>query len=156
MVKNEADVIQATLQPFLDAGIDSFLILDTGSTDNTISLIRKIFDDYNIGHGYIVEQPFVDFATSRNYALQCAEEQFPTAHFFLMPDAEWYMNNVSGLLEFCRNMLSAEHNSYLIQMRNSDDSFRFAQQRLLRAHKGLRFVGVVHETPNQGTSMHVS
>ncbi|HLJ31873.1 MAG TPA: hypothetical protein VKU36_05515, partial [Candidatus Babeliales bacterium] len=43
MVKNEETVMRATLQPFVDAGINSFFIFDTGSTDNTISVTQTFF-----------------------------------------------------------------------------------------------------------------
>src|SRR5579871_6668212 len=63
MVKNEETVMRATLQPFIDAGIQSYLIFDTGSTDNTVQVTRDLFDEYEITQGYILQEPFIDFAT---------------------------------------------------------------------------------------------
>src|SRR5579863_731223 len=91
MVKNEETVMRATLQPFIDGGIDSFFIFDTGSTDNTITVTQEFFRKNNITKGYIEEEPFIDFATSRNHALERAEKKFPNAGFMLMLDAEWYL-----------------------------------------------------------------
>ena len=43
MVKNEAPVMEMTLQPLVDAGITDYLIYDTGSTDNTIQVTNDFF-----------------------------------------------------------------------------------------------------------------
>lgn len=109
MIKDEALVIEKTLRPYFNANIQHYLILDTGSTDNTIAVVQKLFNDNNIQHGVIKEQPFVDFATSRNCALKHARETFPNACFMLMPDAEWIMQDVPGLLKFCQEH---QHESY--------------------------------------------
>src|SRR6266436_8173383 len=75
MVKNEETVMRATLQPFIDGGVDSFFIFDTGSTDNTIGVTESFFSEYGIMQGYIAQEPFIDFATSRNRALDLAQEK---------------------------------------------------------------------------------
>ncbi|HSC24856.1 MAG TPA: hypothetical protein VLB80_01395, partial [Candidatus Babeliales bacterium] len=101
MVKNEVDVIIPTLQPFIDAGITSFLVYDTGSTDGTQNKIKNHFQEHCLNHTYIIEEPFVDFSTSRNRALELAEHIFVNNTFLLMLDAEWYIHNVDELLQFC-------------------------------------------------------
>lgn len=145
MVKNEGPVIQATLEPYLKGGVTSVVILDTGSTDDTIQKAREILKKYRVD-GYIFEQPFVDFATSRNYAIQCAEEVLPNAVFFLMPDAEWYMHNVSGLLDYCASIANQQILSCVVRIGNDYQSFY--TPRLFRAHCGVCFEGVVHEVLN--------
>lgn len=147
MVKDEAPVMEATLKPFLEAGLDSYLILDTGSTDNTVAITRKLFEDYKVKNGYIIEKPFVDFATSRNYALECTEKKFPDAAFMLMLDAEWYMHNVKDLIKFCKENINNSIKSFLIPIR--DEHINFLMQRLFKIQSHIRFVGVVHEIPNE-------
>lgn len=153
MVKNESDVMASTLQPFVDAGINSYFILDTGSTDATIAVTEQFFKDNNIQHGVIEQQPFVDFATSRNVALRRAEYNFPNAAFLLMLDAEWHMHNVKGLLQFCADHVTEVHECYVLRILNPD--LDFYTQRLIRAHCGVKFVGVVHEVPERGSSARV-
>jgi len=143
MVKNESHVMRSTLQPFADAGIDSYLILDTGSTDDTIAVTEQFFKDHAIKNGAIAEQPFIDFATSRNYALRCAQERFPHSTFLLMLDAEWHLNNVEGLLQFCSEHKSDAQDSYLVRI--TCPNLDFFTARLIRAHCNVKFVGVVHE-----------
>lgn len=68
IVKNEAPVIERCLRsvrPF----IHSWAIVDTGSGDGTQQLIRSALVDLP---GELEEHPWVDFATSRNQALQLA------------------------------------------------------------------------------------
>lgn len=154
MVKNEEAVMKATLQPFLDASLDNYLILDTGSTDNTVAITKKLFEEYKVKHGYIVEEPFVDFSTSRNVALDYVEKKFPMAIFTLMIDAEWYMHNVKGLIKFCEeNRNNKEISSVSLYGRHV--ALDFYTQRLFRVDKHVRFVGVVHEVPNQVSSMRI-
>ncbi len=154
MIKNEEKVINATLDPYVKAGVDSFLVLDTGSTDNTIATVRDFFEKNKVKSGYIVQEPFVDFAISRNKALEFAEQKFPNATFFLMPDAEWYMHNVKGLLDFCElNKNDITHAAYLIRIFNP--KIDFYHVRLLRNNFNVRFVGAVHEVPNAITKIKV-
>ncbi len=146
MVKNEAPVMEATLKPFIAAGIQHYLILDTGSTDRTVACTQDIFKRYNVQHGLIREAPFVDFATSRNEAIDQAEKAFPTATFMLMVDAEWYLNNAPALLEFCASKQEETHRSYLIRVLQA--GLDYYNGRLIRCRTGVRYVGAVHEVLN--------
>ncbi|MBI2352785.1 hypothetical protein HYV11_00900 [Candidatus Dependentiae bacterium] len=143
MVKNEADFMEKTLEPFINVGLQGYLILDTGSTDETIERTKKLFLDRNIKYGYIVEQPFIDFATSRNYAMECAEQLFPNALFFFMIDAEWYTQNVPELIKYCYLYRNEPLDAFkiLIHYKNKE----YYVSRILKADKKIRFTSVVHE-----------
>ena len=150
MVKNEAHterqdpVIIETLKPYVEGGIDSYFIFDTGSTDGTIEVTQNYFKEKGIENGYIAQEPFIDFATSRNRALELAEEQFHHACFMLMPDAEWYMHNVEGLINFCKEQIFNFHiDTYSV--RTLSFWHDYTQQRLFRVGAHARFIGVVHE-----------
>lgn len=146
MIKNEASVIKQTLQPYVDAGLNSFLVLDTGSTDDTVLVTKKFFEENHVNRAVIKQEPFVDFATSRSRALQLAQESFPNACFMLMPDAEWYMNNVKSLVKFCElNKYGAEA-SYLVHI--ICGQLDYYVRRLIRCHTNTYFVGSVHEELN--------
>lgn len=143
MVKNEEHVMRPTLQPFVDAGVKHFLIFDTGSTDQTIAVTEDFFAQHGVTDGVILQEPFIDFATSRNRALDLAEEIFPESTFFLMLDAEWYLQNVEGLLDFCKTNEEEFYPAYLVRI--FDGSLDFYTARLIRRGSKLRFAGVVHE-----------
>lgn len=146
MVKNEAAVIEATLKPFVDGGVDAFFVFDTGSTDQTIEVTQGFFQHYNIIHGYIEQEDFIDFATSRNHALQRAQKLFPHAAFMIMFDAEWYINDARALIDFCHRSIACgdRYATYLIRILN--DYADFYTPRLIRCHSNVLFVGKVHET----------
>ena len=143
MVKNEETVIAKTLEPFTQGGITSFLIFDTGSTDSTIEAAELFFKMHSINDYVIIQEPFIDFATSRNRALDLADEYFPESTFFLMPDAEWYMHNLKGLIDFCIAHRDKTIPCYLVRIVNEGTDFTVP--RLIRARSKARFQGVVHE-----------
>lgn len=147
MIKNEQDVIVQTLQPFVDAGVSRYLVLDTGSTDGTVETVKDFFRRYQIHDGYVVQEPFVDFATSRNYAIQCAEQIFTDDCYIVMIDAEWYAYNVEALLNFCHEQDNNDQMTFLMLL-NTVGGNNFYQTRLFRAHCGIRFCGAVHEVLN--------
>ncbi len=150
MVKDEEHVIIQTLKPYIEGGIDAVLLFDTGSTDNTMSVAEQYMKEKKVRF-YIVQEPFVDFATSRNRGLELAREKFPHAGFLIMPDAEWYLHNGEELIKFCKERLAAAEkdksldcDSYLLRIMSPQ--LDFYTQRLIRANRVVRFVGVVHET----------
>src|SRR3990167_10596358 len=146
MVKNEAPAMETTLQPLVDAGIQDFLIYDTGSTDNTIQVTQDFFIQNNITHFVIEQGEFVDFATSRNKALELTDQYFPDATFMLMPDAEWILQNGTDLLKFCEEQKN--NNEPLFMMRIKRCNMELGQARLIRTKSNVAFVGRVHEIPN--------
>src|SRR6185436_6221997 len=65
IVKDEATRINAVLASYRPY-IDAWTILDTGSTDGTQDLVKRALEGIP---GRLFEEPFVDFAASRNRAL---------------------------------------------------------------------------------------
>ena len=85
IVKNESRVIERLLRSVLPL-IDTYCICDTGSTDNTVEIIKTFFDKASIS-GKIVEEPFRDFGYNRSYSLsQCLDME--NADYILLLDAD--------------------------------------------------------------------
>lgn len=145
MVKNEEQNICQTLDPYIKAGIQSFLVFDTGSTDNTIETISNYFDQHSVTDAHIRQEPFINFAASRNRALTLAREIFPEADFFLIPDAEWYMDHVQKLLDFCDSERASITPVYFLSLNNGGEDL--AHPRLFRARIPVQFINDVHEYP---------
>jgi len=70
IVKNEVKVLPRLFQSLADY-IDYYVIVDTGSTDGTIDLIRTEMDRYGIP-GEVHERPWVNFGVNRQQALELA------------------------------------------------------------------------------------
>lgn len=157
MVKDETDVIRPTLEMYCKADPTgqkiAYIVYDTGLEpwSSTMAKAKELFNEYGITNYYIIQEPFVDFATSRNKALDLVDRNFPNAAFMLMPDAEWYLHGVPELLAFCETELTNPQmpGSYLVRIVSTD--LDFGTQRLIRCRSGLRFGGVVHETITIGT-----
>ena len=72
IVKNEARIIRRCLESARPL-IDSALIVDTGSEDDTIAVVREAFADLGLP-GRVVEEPWRDFAYNRSFALERLRE----------------------------------------------------------------------------------
>lgn len=144
MIKNEALVIKQTLQPLVDGGVQAFVVLDTGSDDNTVEMVQEFFAENNINQGHIIQQPFINFAASRNYALECAEKIFPNSGFLLMIDSEWYVEGVAELIQFCKEKYYTHHDSFYIKL-YIGNSQELVHNRVFRTKSHIRFGGAVHE-----------
>ena len=85
IVKNESKIILRLLETVTPL-IDSYCICDTGSTDDTIEIIRNYCKSHKIP-GKIMEEPFRDFGYNRTYALQQCE-LIPNIDYILLMDAD--------------------------------------------------------------------
>ena len=70
IVKNEAAVLPRLFRSVKDY-IDYYVIVDTGSTDDTIALIRREMAAYGI-EGEVHEREWVNFGVNRQQALELA------------------------------------------------------------------------------------
>ena len=83
IVKNESKIITRLLDSVISI-IDCYCICDTGSTDNTIEIIEKYFQNKNIT-GKLVQEPFKNFCHNRNFALQSC---IGMSDFIILLDAD--------------------------------------------------------------------
>lgn len=164
MLKNEEDNIENTLRPYLTHGFNNFLILDTGSTDNTIVNIEKLFSNFNnrnlIIRKIVNTSKRFDYSKYRNITLDIADEIFPNCLFCIFPDAEWYPRDLDSIkddYERFKNVKpnsSQYRNSYITNVFNIQNNTTVIHTRFIRLHvedseiqniKKPRFVDEVHE-----------
>lgn len=139
IVKNESSIIRRLLSSVLPL-IDTYCICDTGSTDNTIDIIKSFFDNVNIA-GKIIEEPFRDFGYNRSFSLsQCHGMQ--NADYVLLLDADMVLDidpNMS-IAEFKETMNKDAY--YLLQ---GNDKFHYKNIRIVKNNGKYSYWGVTHE-----------
>ena len=139
MVKNEVKSLRAAFDSVRGC-VDRALVLDTGSTDGTQALARALLTDIP---GELIEEPFVDFATTRNRSLELATGK---ATFGLLLSGDETLAGGGALRAFCeqwRDTDTPEHGVYFTALDMAD--IRFASARVVRLSHGWRYVGAVHE-----------
>ena len=138
IVKDEARTIARTLasvRPF----IDRWVIVDTGSTDDTRAVVERELAGVP---GQLCEAPFVDFETTRNLALsRCGDE----SEFILWLDADDELSGGAELRSFLEAERTAEGPDREVYMVRVETVVSFDSPRVVRSRAGWRFKGVVHE-----------
>jgi glycosyltransferase involved in cell wall biosynthesis len=139
IVKNEARSIARTVASCAPY-VDGYVIVDTGSTDGTGALARAAAGGLS---GDVYEEPFVDFAATRNRALDLAGDR---ATFTLMLSGDETLQGGADLRRFCeerRGSGGPGHGAYQVRVRYG--SLAYDSPRLARADAGWRYVGATHE-----------
>jgi glycosyltransferase involved in cell wall biosynthesis len=146
MVKNESQrICQTTLESIKDS-INDVFIYDTGSTDNTIEVIREFCKANNLNF-HLKEGVFVNFCVSRNTMLDLADDEFKGEEkYFLLLDAHDEMQEMGKLVKFVEEYKGTCTGFYLTQRwwggNNLDSYFNV---RMVKSHKMWRYKGAVHE-----------
>jgi tetratricopeptide (TPR) repeat protein len=144
MIKNEAAGLRETLRSVV-GGIDAWLILDTGSTDGSQAIVRE-----ELGHlpGFLIEEPFVDFSTSRNRMLDLADQI--ACPFLLMLNGDDVVEGmgelrrgIDFLIKFFCHDAGHLRGAYHVEIRSGALSYGYP--RLIRTSARWRFRGVTHE-----------
>jgi glycosyltransferase involved in cell wall biosynthesis len=140
MVKDEAASIVQSIESCLPH-VDRVVVLDTGSTDGTQSLAREAAGDVPFE---LHEEPFADYGTTRNRALELAGH---ATVFALMLSGDETLVNGEALRGHCgrhRFCEGDEHGAYLMSVR-VEDRCVVPSVRLSRTTGPWRYRGVVHE-----------
>lgn len=139
IVKNESKIITRLLDSVLKI-IDHYVIVDTGSTDNTIEVISNYFKDKSID-GKILVKKFENFEKTRSYALEkCLCE--PDSDFILLLDADMK-------LEFGEKFDPIKLKQLLIfdayHLMQGNETLMYKNIRLVRNSLHFFYKGVTHE-----------
>ena len=134
IVKNEEKVIKRLLESIIDI-IDFFIIIDTGSTDNTIPIIQEYFKSFNIS-GFILKSEFRDFEFNRNEALQFCYKLSNTDYILLL-DADMVLE----INNFSKDSLNKDM-YYILQF---DNNYMYKNTRIIRNKDIFFYKGLTHE-----------
>ena len=135
IVKNEAHVIERCLRSALPL-VDWWVIVDTGSTDGTQDVVRRVLDGVP---GELHERPWVDFGHNRQESLELA-----TAFSGRSPDS--YGVWIDADDQF--TAVPAERPDLTLDgyhVTNHFGATSYAVLRLTRLDRPWRWTGVVHE-----------
>lgn len=147
MLKDEADSVRPLLESVRGIA-DYVLVLDTGSTDGTPDLALAAMYDFGL-KGRVEREPFVDFSTTRNRALELAE---PHGRWVLMLSGDEKLTHADGLRAFLE---TAPDDAYLLRV--DFVNLDYASARLHRSGSGWRYKGRTHEvlvSPKDGGAPH--
>lgn len=137
IVKNEADNIVETIESVRDE-VDYFCILDTGSTDHTQALIQQAFGNTR---GHIYQEPFIDFSTTRNRAIELLSNY---STYALMLSGDETIHNASGLRTFLKEKrYQPDLEAFNLQVVYGDK--QYDSVRLHRTDAPWFYVGKTHE-----------
>jgi glycosyltransferase involved in cell wall biosynthesis len=137
IVKNESSVIERNLTTTLPL-VDTFLIIDTGSEDDTVQKIYQLAARYNKS-GEVLHRPWVNFGVNRTELLKEARSR---CDFGLMIDADDY---VSGAIP----LLDVQCDGYSLQCEMN--TVRFVRPHIFNSRALWQFTGVIHEYANGGS-----
>jgi len=132
IVRNESAILPRLADSVRDH-IDYWTVVDTGSTDDTLEVLDRIFTPVP---GQVIEHMFDGFGPTRNIALRAAE---PHCDWMLCLDADETfhgslpMNFDAGVESDC--LEAEQHNG----------SMRFWLPRMLRSNRGWESRGRAHE-----------
>ena len=146
MVKNAGDGFREVLEknkPYMDR----YTILDTGSTDNTVKIIKEVLADKR---GELYEEPFINFRDSRNRLLELAGEH---CAFNIMLDDTYILNGpIRNTLSFIRGDEYADSFSLVIQ----DNDTMYTSNRITKPSRKLKYVNKIHEIIQSDNNINVS
>lgn len=142
IVKNEEkylDKCLTALKPILDNVDSELIIIDTGSTDNTVEIAKKHTDKV-----YYFEW-CKDFAKARNESLKYAKGEW-----FLFIDADEILKDSSEIIEFFNSGEYKQYSSasYRIKNYRNDNKTSYSYVHLQRFNKifpDTKFIGIIHE-----------
>jgi hypothetical protein len=148
IVKNEARTIREVLKA-AKPHIDRWTILDTGSTDGTQDIINDALKE---SPGILFEEPFVDFATSRNRVMELDSITFhmdpgadAAAHFQLMLSGDEYLRDGAKLRDHLKQHVDSGIDCHFVRIL-IDETTLFSP-RVLRTGSHWRYEGEIHEFP---------
>ena len=139
IVKNEAHVITRMLNSIKPI-VDTICLVDTGSTDNTIEVVKNWGTQNNI-ETHVFERPFDNFENSRNYSIQMAREVTNgkgNDYWGFWLDAD---ETIEVLPSFNKSKIDKDlymFNTYINVM-------KYTRNECFKLDKPFRFYGPVHE-----------
>lgn len=141
IMKNESHVLERMLNS-IKGFADGICMVDTGSTDNSIDILKKWGEENDI-ETHVFERNFDNFENSRNYSIQKAKEIFldrndSNVYYGFWLDADEILNVDSKFAKQKCILDLYMFNTYIGPMRYTRNEF-------YRLDKDFQFYGPIHE-----------
>lgn len=141
IVLNEEINIERSLVSVLSAGlIDAVSVVDTGSTDRTVELIKAVCSHFKIPFNIEIVK-FTDFADARNLTLPYLKQQACDYIFQLNADEQVFVN--TNFKKEHLVTLAVSKDMLYMAVRSATHTNR--QARILRLDSDLEWAGLCHE-----------
>jgi len=138
IVRNSGDILKNCLQENKKF-IDHWTILDTGSTDNTKEIIKSELSDIP---GNLYEEPFVNFAHSRNRSLELSSK---SCKYTIILDDSYILHGGQKLKQL---LSKSKQSCFSISIGNYRDNFLqndYISNRIIKSSDNLKYKYRVHE-----------
>jgi len=140
IVKNEEEIIHRSLSSLLPF-VDTWCIVDTGSTDSTMKKIMEIVEEFGI-KGFLHQRPWKNFGHNRSEALELAR---PLADWSMMFDADDIFKGFEGKKKENRPVFSKDVDVYNLTIKRGN--MTWYRHGFFNNNLMWRYIGVVHEYP---------
>lgn len=142
IVKNESHIIHESLTCTLPL-IDTYSIVDTGSTDDTIQKIKSFYADKGV-EGVVHERPWKNFGHNRSESLKLCDGLMD---YILVIDADDLIFYPDNGVEFLRETLKKDSPNGCSFDIHQGSGFNYKRFQIFKAKDGWAYKGVVHEYP---------
>jgi glycosyltransferase involved in cell wall biosynthesis len=139
IMKNEAHVITRMLNSIKPV-VDIICLVDTGSTDNTIEVVKNWGQENGI-ETHVFERPFDNFENSRNYSIQMAREVTQGRG----NDFWGFWLDADEVLEIQPHFNKNAINKDLYMFNTYINVMKYTRNECYKLDKPFRFYGPVHE-----------
>lgn len=139
IMKNEAHVITRMLNSIRPI-VDIICLVDTGSTDNTIEVVKN-WGEQNKIETHVFERPFDNFENSRNYSIQVAREVTAGRG----NDFWGFWLDADEMIEILPNFNKNNINKDLYMFNTYINVMKYTRNECYKLDKPFRFYGPVHE-----------
>lgn len=144
IVKDEAHIIHESLACTLPL-IDTYCIVDTGSSDDTIQKIKDFYSDKGV-QGEVYERPWKNFGHNRSEALALCDGKMD---YIIVIDADDLMGfPKNGKHMLCQILEQTKPNG--AQLIIKQGNLEYWRGQIFKADDGWKYVGVLHEYPSNG------
>jgi len=142
MVKNEKKRLLVSLES-VKKYADALIMYDTGSTDDTMDIIKNFAEKHKINL-FLIRGIFENFSASRNALLDYCDTI--NVDFLLLLDCNDELQNGDNFRKFLKIKHKEEYTGFLIcQKWWSGQHDKYYNVRLVKNKSGWRYMGVVHE-----------